>query len=71
MVLAARYDRRVMVQKFAAGTEITIGVLATPEIQMLPTLEIVSDNPAYALRIVPVVETEVIGRVVWLSRALL
>src|SRR5258708_36460513 len=44
LVLAARYDRRVMVQKFAAGTEITIGVLATPEIQVLPTLEIVSDN---------------------------
>ena len=47
LVLAARYDRRVMVQKFAAGTEITIGVLATPDIQVLPTLEIVSDNPVY------------------------
>jgi D-alanine-D-alanine ligase len=47
LVLAARYDRRVMVQKFAAGTEITVGVLATPEIQVLPTLEIVSDNPVY------------------------
>jgi D-alanine-D-alanine ligase len=45
--LAARYDRRVMVQKFAAGTEITVGVLATPDIQVLPTLEIVSDNPVY------------------------
>jgi D-alanine-D-alanine ligase len=47
LVLAARYDRRVMVQEFARGTEITVGVLATPEIQVLPTLEIVSDNPVY------------------------
>jgi D-alanine-D-alanine ligase len=47
LVLAARYDRRVMIQKFAAGTEITIGILATPELQVLPTLEIVSDNPVY------------------------
>jgi D-alanine-D-alanine ligase len=47
LVLAARYDRRVLVQEFARGTEITIGVLATPEIQVLPTLEIVSDNPVY------------------------
>jgi D-alanine-D-alanine ligase len=47
LVLAAQYDRRVMVQRFAAGTEITIGVLATPDLQVLPTLEIVSDNPVY------------------------
>jgi D-alanine-D-alanine ligase len=47
LVLAARYDRRVLVQEFARGTEITIGVLATPEVQVLPTLEIVSDNPVY------------------------
>src|ERR1700731_3393325 len=47
LVLAARYDRRVLVQKFAAGTEITIGVLATPDLLVLPTLEIVSDNPVY------------------------
>jgi len=47
LALAARYDRRVMVQKFAVGTEITVGVLATPDVQMLPTLEIVSDNPVY------------------------
>jgi len=47
LVLAARYDRRVLVQRFQAGTEITIGVLATPEVQVLPTLEIVSDNPTY------------------------
>jgi D-alanine-D-alanine ligase len=47
LVLAARYDRRVLVQRFASGTEVTIGVLATPEVQVLPTLEIVSDNPVY------------------------
>lgn len=47
IVLAGRYDRRVLVQRFATGTEITIGVLATPELQVLPTLEIVSDNPVY------------------------
>ena len=47
LVLAARYDRRVLVQKFQAGIEITVGVLATPELQVLPTLEIVSDNPVY------------------------
>ena len=47
LVLAARYDRRVLVQRFAVGTEITVGVLATPEIEVLPTLEIVSENPVY------------------------
>ncbi len=47
LVLAARYDRRVLVQRFAVGTEITVGVLATPDLQVLPTLEIVSDNPVY------------------------
>jgi D-alanine-D-alanine ligase len=47
LVLAGRYDRRVLVQRFATGTEVTIGVLATPEVQVLPTLEIVSENPVY------------------------
>ncbi len=47
LVLAARYDRRVLVQRFQSGTEITVGVLATPDLQVLPTLEIVSDNPVY------------------------
>jgi D-alanine-D-alanine ligase len=47
LVLAARYDRRVLVQRFQSGTEITVGVLATPELQVLPTLEIVSENPVY------------------------
>ena len=47
LVLAGRYDRRVLVQRFARGTEVTIGVLATPELQVMPTLEIVSENPVY------------------------
>ena len=47
LALAGRYDRRVLVQRFAVGIEITVGVLATPEMQVLPTLEIVSDNPVY------------------------
>ena len=47
LVLAGRYDRRVLVQRFARGIEVTIGVLATPELQVLPTLEIVSENPVY------------------------
>src|SRR4029077_11630514 len=47
LVLAAQYDRRVLVQRFATGTEITVGVLATPDLQVLPTLEFVTDNPVY------------------------
>jgi len=47
LLLAARYDRRVLVQEFQAGTEITVGVLATPDLLVLPTIEIVSDNPVY------------------------
>ncbi|HEV2036224.1 MAG TPA: D-alanine--D-alanine ligase [Candidatus Dormibacteraeota bacterium] len=47
LVLAGRYDTRVMVQRFQAGTEITVGVLATPDLQVLPTLEIVSENAVY------------------------
>jgi len=47
LVLAGRYDRRVLVQRFATGTEITVGILATPALEVLPTLEIVSENPVY------------------------
>ncbi len=47
LVLAGRYDRRVLVQRLAVGTEITVGVLATPDLKVLPTLEIVSENPVY------------------------
>lgn len=47
LVLAGRYDRRVLVQRLAVGTEVTVGVLATPELEVLPALEIVSENPTY------------------------
>lgn len=47
LVLARRYDRRVMVQRFVEGTEITIGVLATPDVRVLPTLEITYQNETY------------------------
>ncbi len=47
LVLAARYDRRVMIQRFVAGTEITVGVLAAPDLQILPTIEITFENEDY------------------------
>ncbi len=47
LALAARYDRRVMIQRLVAGTEITVGVLALPELQVLPALEITYDSPVY------------------------
>ena len=47
LVLARRYDSRVLVQRFVAGTEVTVGVLATPELLVLPTLEITYENETY------------------------
>ncbi|MGH7912956.1 MAG: D-alanine--D-alanine ligase family protein [Candidatus Dormibacteraceae bacterium] len=47
LLLGARYDRRLLIQRFQAGTEITIGVLATPDIQVLPTLEITYQGATY------------------------
>lgn len=47
LVLAGRCDRRILVQRFMAGTEVTIGVLATPEVEVLPTLEITYENQTY------------------------
>lgn len=47
LVLARRYDRRVLAQRFVSGVEVTVGVLATPEPQALPTLEITYDNETY------------------------
>ena len=47
LVLAGRYDRRVMLQRFVSGVEVTVGLLATPELEVLPTLEILYDNPTY------------------------
>ncbi len=48
LVLAGRYDRRVLVQRFVRGTEITVGVLATPDVQVLPTLEITYEEEEYS-----------------------
>jgi D-alanine-D-alanine ligase len=47
LVLARRYDRRVLVQRFVSGVEVTVGVLATPELEVLPTLEILYENQTY------------------------
>src|SRR5262249_15007285 len=47
LVLPRRYDSRVLVQRFISGTEIPVGVLATPEICVLPTLEITYENETY------------------------
>ncbi len=47
LVMARRYDSRVIAQRFVAGTEVTVGVLATPELQVLPTLEITYENATY------------------------
>jgi D-alanine-D-alanine ligase len=47
LVLARRYDRRVLVQRFVCGVEVTVGVLATPELEVLPTLEILYENQTY------------------------
>jgi D-alanine-D-alanine ligase len=47
LVLARRYDSRVIAQRFVDGTEITVGVLATPDLQVLPTLEITYENETY------------------------
>jgi D-alanine-D-alanine ligase len=47
LMLARRYDSRVVAQRFVSGTEITVGVLATPDLQVLPTLEITYDNATY------------------------
>jgi D-alanine-D-alanine ligase len=47
LVLARRYDRRVIVQRFVEGREVTVGVLAVPELNVLPTLEITYENETY------------------------
>jgi D-alanine-D-alanine ligase len=47
LVLARLYDRRVLVQRFVEGKEITVGVLATPDLCVLPTLEITYVNASY------------------------
>lgn len=44
---ARRYDRRVLVQRFMEGPEVTVGVLATPDPEPLPVLEVTYENPTY------------------------
>ncbi len=44
---AFRHDRAVLVERFVAGTEVTIGVLGMDDIIALPTLEIVPENEFY------------------------
>lgn len=41
------YDESVLVERFIAGTEVTIGVLGVAEILALPTLEIVPEHEFY------------------------
>jgi D-alanine-D-alanine ligase len=48
LVEAGRYDRRVMVQRCQEGVEITVGVLATPALEVLPTLEITYEDELYS-----------------------
>lgn len=47
LILAGRYDRRILVQRCITGVEVTIGVLATPDVEVLPTLEITYENETY------------------------
>lgn len=47
IILARSFDRRVMLERFVPGTEITVGVLGTGSPRALPTLEIVSQRPLY------------------------
>ncbi|PKQ16801.1 MAG: D-alanine--D-alanine ligase [Actinobacteria bacterium HGW-Actinobacteria-7] len=45
--LAFNYDRSVLVERFVAGTEITVGVLGNEHPIALPTLEIVPEHEFY------------------------
>lgn len=45
--LAQRYDDRVLLQRYVDGVEITVGVLAMPDIIVLPPLEITHASPVY------------------------
>ena len=44
---AFEYDREVLVERFVAGTEVTIGVLGNDDVIALPTLEIVPEHEFY------------------------
>jgi D-alanine-D-alanine ligase len=41
------FDRQVLVERFVAGTEVTVAVLGNEEVVALPTLEIVPENEFY------------------------
>ena len=41
------FDRQVLVERFVAGTEVTVAVLGNDEVTALPTLEIVPENEFY------------------------
>jgi len=41
------FDRQVLVERFVAGTEVTVAVLGNDEVVALPTLEIVPENEFY------------------------
>jgi D-alanine-D-alanine ligase len=45
--LAFKYDRSVLVERFVAGTEVTVGVLGNEHALALPTLEIVPEHEFY------------------------
>ncbi|MHB1340691.1 MAG: D-alanine--D-alanine ligase family protein [Coriobacteriia bacterium] len=47
IVEALRYDDMVLVERFVAGAEVTVGVLGTDEPFALPTLEIVPEHEFY------------------------
>ena len=44
---AFQYDRCVLVERFVAGTEVTIAVLGNDDVAALPTLEIQANNEFY------------------------
>lgn len=45
--LAFRHDRVVIVERFVAGVEVTVGVIGNDELQALPTLEVVPVHEFY------------------------
>jgi D-alanine-D-alanine ligase len=44
---AFRFDESVLVERFVAGVEVTVGILGNEEIEILPTLEIVPEHEFY------------------------
>jgi D-alanine-D-alanine ligase len=45
--LAAAFDRRVILERFVPGMEVTVAVLQAPDLRALPPLEIESSRPLY------------------------